>query len=283
MAALQRICEPGPKTDVAAWYSNTILPALWRLPAERFTSQAFWECFDHIHLGPLQADAVDRHDELDRAQGQLLGLWKAKRLVGPRLLSYDATNFHTFVASTNDRNTIARRGHNRQGRHNLRQVGLSYVLDGTHGLSLYHHVYPGNLTGPEEFSTSLPRLLQSLDDHQIARDSVTLVFDKGAAALANTLALDQSGIGWVSALPWNQAPPACRDMLRAGLRPEILRVLSQRAGPQSEHECGDDDASPAPAVGRSGAAGLPPGALELRCRRCWRLSYESQKWSCHGD
>jgi len=186
------------------------LPSLWHLPAERFTSQAFWDCFDQIQLGPLQTDAVDGHDELDRAQGQLLGLWKAQQLVGPRLLSYDATNFYTFVASTNDRNTIARRGHNRQGRHNLRQVGLSYVPDGTHGLSLYHHVYPGNLSDAGGFSTSLPRLSQFLGDIQVARGSVTLVFDKGAAALANTLALDQSGVGWVSALPWNQAPPACR-------------------------------------------------------------------------
>ena len=209
LAALCRICEPGPKTDVAAWYAKTILPSLWQLPAARFTSQAFWDGFDQIQLGPLEADGVD--DDLDRAQVRLLGLWHARQMVGPRVLSYDATNFSTFVASTNDRNTIARRGRNKQGRHNLRQVGLSSVLDGTHGLSLYHHVYPGNLTDTEEFSTSLPRLLRFLDDNQIARDSVTLVFDKGSAALANTLALDQARVGWVSALPWNQAPPAFRE------------------------------------------------------------------------
>ena len=32
LAALCRICEPGPKTDVAAWYDKTILPSLWHLP-----------------------------------------------------------------------------------------------------------------------------------------------------------------------------------------------------------------------------------------------------------
>ena len=157
LAALQRICEPGPKTDVAAWHGKTILPSLWHLPAERFTSQAFWDCFEQIHLGPLHTDAVDRHDEFDRAQGQALGLWKTKRLVGPRVLSHDATSLSTFVASTDNRNTIARRGHSKQGHHNLRQVGMSSMLDGTHGLSLCHHVYPGNLTDSEEFSTSLPR------------------------------------------------------------------------------------------------------------------------------
>ncbi|HTF25408.1 MAG TPA: hypothetical protein VK937_16105, partial [Candidatus Limnocylindria bacterium] len=52
----------------------------------------------------------------------------------------DTTNFYTYIASTNTRNHLAQRGHNKQGRHNLRQVGLSYVLDGESGLSLCHHV-----------------------------------------------------------------------------------------------------------------------------------------------
>jgi transposase len=211
LAAIHRICDPGPKTEVADWYKSTILPSLWRLPADRFTSQAFWDCFDQIQLGPLNSPAVSEQDDLDRAQRRLLALWKDRQMVSHRLLSYDATNFYTFVASTNGRNTIAQRGHNKQGRHNLRQIGLSYVLDGINGLSLCHHVYPGNLTDTEEFSTSLPRLLKFLDDNQIARDSVTLVFDKGSAALYNTLALDESGMGWVSALPWNQAPLEFRE------------------------------------------------------------------------
>ena len=61
----------------------------------------------------------------------MLGLWKQKQLVSRRLLAYDTTNFYTYIASTNTRNHLAQRGHNKQGRHNLRQVGLSYVLDGS--------------------------------------------------------------------------------------------------------------------------------------------------------
>jgi transposase len=132
---------------------------------------------------------VSKADDLDRAQLGLLALWKDKQMVSHRLLSYDTTNFYTFVASTNSRNTLAQRGHNKQGRHNLRQVGLSYVLDGVYGLSLCHHVYPGNVADTEEFSIALPRLLRFVDENQIPRDSITLVFDKGSAALYNTLDL----------------------------------------------------------------------------------------------
>jgi transposase len=131
--------------------------------------------------------------------------------VSRRLLAYDTTNFYTDIASHNPRNELAQRGHNKQGRHNLRQVGLSYVLDGKNGMSLCHHVYRGNVADAEEFSTSLARMLGMLDRCQIARDEVTLVLDKGSAALANAAELEEAGVGWIAALPWNQAPVAFRE------------------------------------------------------------------------
>jgi transposase len=195
---------------VADWYRNTILDSAWGFPPVRFRSQDFWDAFEQIlpeRLDPFSST----EDPLDHAQLRLLGLWKEKQLVSRRLLSYDTTNFYTYIASDNTRNELAQRGHNKQGRHNLRQVGLSYVLDGEHGLSLCHHVYRGNIADGEEFSTSLARMLGMLDRTQIARDTVTLVFDKGGAALANTVQLEEAGVGWISALPWNQAPLPFRE------------------------------------------------------------------------
>ncbi len=200
LAAIHRICQPGPKTEVAGWYDRTILRSLWDFPPERFSSQEFWDCFDRI-----------QEDELEQAQIRLVGVWKQKQLVSRRLLAYDTTNFYTYVASTNTRNELAQRGHNKQGRHNLRQVGLSYVMDGDNGLSLCHHVYPGNRADAEELPEALSRVGALLDRNQIPRDSVTLVLDKGSAALANTLELETAGVGWISALPWNQAPAGLRD------------------------------------------------------------------------
>ena len=211
LAAIHRICQPGPKTQVADWYGKTILHSIWGIPPERFTSQAFWDAFEKILPEHLDPPATGDDDPLDRAQLRLLDLWKGKQMVSRRLLAYDTTNFYTYIASNNTRNEVAQRGHNKQGRHNLRQVGLSYVLDGENGLSLCHHVYRGNVADGEEFSTSLYRMRGMLDRCQIARDTVTLVFDKGSAALANTVELQEAGVGWISALPWNQAPAAFRE------------------------------------------------------------------------
>jgi transposase len=210
LAAMHRVCQPGPKTEVAEWYRSSILASLWGLSAERFSSQAFWDAFEQI-LPADQQDLPFPQDPLDQAQLRLLGMWQQKQLVSRRLLAYDTTNFYTYIASNNTRNQLAQRGHNKQGRHNLRQVGLSYVLDGEHGLSLCHHVYPGHLADVDEFSTALGRITRMLDANQIERDSVTLVLDKGSAALANTVALEEARLGWISALPWNQAPEELRS------------------------------------------------------------------------
>lgn len=218
LAAIHRICQPGPKTAVADWYHRTILPSLWGLPPERFTSQAFWDAFEQILPAPGSSALTDE-DLLERAQLRLLGLWKEKQQVSRRLLAYDTTNFYTYIASDNTRNELAQRGHNKQGRHNLRQIGLSYVLDGENGLSLCHHVYPGDVADAQEFSVALPRIVRMLDQNQIARDTVTLVFDKGSAALANTVELEQAGVGWISALPWNQAPAEFRERAVEQLTP----------------------------------------------------------------
>ena len=231
VAAIHRVCAPGPKTDVAAWYERTILPTLWDLPATRFTSQAFREAFDHIAVP--DEDASGR-DDLHEAQRRLLAAWHAKHLVSPRVLAYDTTNFATCIASTKTRTRLAQRGHTTQGRHDLRQVGLTYLLDGERGLSLCHHVSPGNVSDAAELPAMLLRVTRLLDEAGIARDSVTLVFDKGTAALTNTAALAEAGVGWVSALPWKQAPVdlrtrALETVPLCGVDHPGVRAIGQRA------------------------------------------------------
>src|ERR1700739_2984077 len=71
LAAIHRICQPGPKTEVADWYGHTIFSSVWGSPAERFTSQEFWDAFNRIQTG-----SDGESDELEQAQSRLLAAWK---------------------------------------------------------------------------------------------------------------------------------------------------------------------------------------------------------------
>src|SRR5450631_4647569 len=95
LAAIHRICQPGPKTEVSDWYRNSILSSLWGFAPERFRSQDFWGCFDSIATG--ESLPAGKRDELEEAQLRLLGLWKEKQLVTRRLLAYVTTNFYTYI------------------------------------------------------------------------------------------------------------------------------------------------------------------------------------------
>ena len=147
---------PGPKTEVAGWYGRSILRLQWGFAPKRFTSQGFWDCFDRI------PDA-----ELDQTQIRTLGLWKGKHWVSHRLLAYDTTCFYTGVASTIERDHPAQRGNSKRDRYNLRQAGLSYLLNGENGMSQCHHVCPGKVADADERPEALSRLGVLLDGNRM--------------------------------------------------------------------------------------------------------------------
>ena len=240
LAAIHRVCQPGPKTEVAEWYRHSILAAIWGFPPDRFTSQAFWDCFERLVPEALSGED-GAEAPLDEVQQRLTARWQAQERVSGRLLAYDTTNFYTYFATTNTRSRLAQRGHNKQGRHNLRQIGLSFVLDGEHGFSLCHHVYRGDTPDVAELGATVQRVGQLLDRHQIPRHTVTLVMDKGAAALANTALLTDAGFGWICALPWTQAPADLRERpvedLTTCPQPGVRAAAAPRLVHGAEHLC----------------------------------------------
>lgn len=75
------------------------------------------------------------------------------------------------------------------------------------------------LADVDEFTVAPKRILRPPDQNQIARNSVTLVFDKGTAALDNTLQREEAKLGWISALLWNQKRAHNPLFLQAWIRP----------------------------------------------------------------
>ena len=209
LAAIHRICQPGPKTEVADWYRRSILHSLWGFPPERFSSQAFWDCFDQISPGGRRT--ARRRGSIEEAQLRLLGVWKEKQLVGRRLLAYDTTNFYTYIASTNTRRIWHNAATTNRGGIICDRWVSAMCWTATTALVCATTSIQAMSPMPKSCPSALARIVGMLDHQQIARDSVTLVFDKGSAALANTLELEQAGVGWISALPWNQAPAELRE------------------------------------------------------------------------
>jgi transposase len=66
-------------------------------------------------------------------------------------LLYDGTNFYTFIDTFNVRCEIAKRGKNKQGRSNLRQVSYALFCCSDGHLPLFYDVYEGNRNDARQF------------------------------------------------------------------------------------------------------------------------------------
>ena len=85
LAAFHRLGAPGPKTEASAWYRQTILYPLWGFEPERFSSQAFWDCFEQLLPEKEAAARQEKRQTQEEAQARLVGLWKKNTQVSRRL------------------------------------------------------------------------------------------------------------------------------------------------------------------------------------------------------
>ncbi|HEX7506538.1 MAG TPA: IS1634 family transposase, partial [Polyangia bacterium] len=120
---------------------------------------------------------------------------------------YDATNFFTFIDSTNTRPKLPARGHNKQKRHDLRQLGIALLCTREEGVPLFHRTYGGEVHDARSFVEVLPTIRERLVE--IGRDlqSLTMVYDKGNVSRANQERVDASGIHYVASLAVSNQRP----------------------------------------------------------------------------
>jgi len=189
LAAMHRAICPGSKRSFAGWALKTSLPEFVRFCPAKLDSQHFWD----------QMDTVS-DEQLEEAEKQVTLKLVEKGLFSPRLLFYDLTNFFTYIDSGNERSELAKRGKNKQKRHDLRQFGLAQVVTRDFLLPVFSEVYEGNRTDKELFIPFLTRLREKLAELNIFLEEITLVFDKGSNTKKNFAELDAEEISYVASL-----------------------------------------------------------------------------------
>jgi hypothetical protein len=173
-AIVARACAPRSKRAFADWARNTYLPELMRFTSADLTSQHFWDQMNAVAVDKL----ADLEQELVRAVVRIEQLQL-------QALAYDTTNFFTHIASTNLRPKLPQRGHNKQGRHDLRQMGLALVVDQQTQLPLAHVLYAGARSDMRTFAEFLQPVRKRLRELTLQPEQLTLVFDAGSSSRQN--------------------------------------------------------------------------------------------------
>jgi transposase len=170
LVVCNRAHAPCAKLRLRAWYERTALASELGLAASALDHRRVWDAMDAV-----SEQAIERIE-----QALVRRLLELGELEDGELLVFDPTNLFTFVASANERAELPRRGHSKQGRHDLRQVGLALLTSRRYRLPLLHHVYAGDRPDAPTFRELAERLRQRFQAVLERAESVTLVYDRGA-------------------------------------------------------------------------------------------------------
>jgi transposase len=198
LAALNRCVDPQSKAKLADWHRSSVLRRLLPLSDAQLTSQRFWDNMDRVSAD--QIVAIER--DLSAAAVSRFGL-------DLRCLLFDATNFFTFVDSFNTRATLPQRGHSKEGRANLRILGLALLVTADGDVPLFHHTYAGNQADAVTFRSVADGLAQRCRELAQGACDITLVFDKGNNSEDNLETIAKGPFHFVGSL----VPTQHKDLL----------------------------------------------------------------------
>jgi hypothetical protein len=233
--AIQRACSPGPKRDLAKFLDASV-PRVSCLPGSAFTGQAFHR---------LAQAVSDR--QLEQAQVAIAKAAVARFELSTSVLAFDTTNFDTHIATVTP-GELARRGHAKSKRSDLRVVGLGLLVSESGHVPLLHRVYSGNGSDQgvlEACLDGLRELHEALDEGEGRRGSAprTLVRDGGSWGPQLELDLDVAGYHTLISLPLGHgaAEQALQMATQRGAMKRLSGKLSQVRAARMRTKVGDLD------------------------------------------
>src|ERR1039458_5892511 len=180
LATAKRAGAPCSKLGFEQWWATTAGPRFTKVPVAATDHRRFWDAMDNLDTAKLAA--------AERAIAATMVSEFGLDLSG---LALDMTNFATFIDSTNEAAPIAKRGHAKQKRNDLRLVGLALVVTRDGAIPVTSHPYPGNRPDVTQFGAVLDELTARygalFDTHSDAgptgkdkaQPGPTVVFDAG--------------------------------------------------------------------------------------------------------
>jgi len=193
LAGINRAMSAVSKASMWEWFSQTVLLRYFPQASKAaLTSQRFWDHMDKINaktainIWKRILSAVVEREKIDLSS-----------------VSYDGTNFYTFIDTFNARCHIAKRGKNKQGRCNLRQVSYALFCSSDNHIPIYYDTYDGNRNDAKQFPLMLSRFhafLEKLAGKPCDVPNTTLIFDKGNNSADNFGLLDSTELKFVGSV-----------------------------------------------------------------------------------
>lgn len=214
--AVQRATAPGPKRDLPEFLDGSVARVSC-LPASKFTGQAFHR---------LAARVTDA--QLDAAQVALARAAVEQFELSTSVLAFDTTNFDTHIATTTV-SELARRGHAKSKRSDLRVVGLGLLVSETGHVPLLYRSYAGNSSDQGVLSScldALGHLHDALDQGESRTRPAERTLVRDGGFWSEQLELELDVVGYYSLISLPLGHRAAEQALVAAAQRGAMRPLS---------------------------------------------------------
>ena len=201
LRAIEKVCHPCSNREFYSWAKTTSLEYLLGISLAKMDSQHFWDQMNELPISvipKIEEQIVKRLIEIENISLDTLLL--------------DATNFFTFINTTNSKCSIAERGKNKKGRNDLRQVGILMVVSRKDIIPLFHETYTGNKADSKIFADTIHKITDRLRQITSDLENITLVFDRWNNSKSN-LSKNTLNIHYVGAL----SPSQHKDLMKEAI------------------------------------------------------------------
>ena len=231
--AIQRACTPGPKCELAEFLDASVARVSC-LPGAAFSGQAFYRVAQQVTA-----------EQLEQVQVAIAKAAVAHFELSTDVLGFDSTNFDTHIATLTP-GELAKRGHAKSKRSDLRVVGLGVLVSETEHVPLLYRSYAGNGSDQgllQECLEGLRKLHEALDEGEDRRKPAqrTLVRDGGFWSPQLELELGVAGYGSLISLPLSHAAAeqALQMAARRGAMERLSGKLSQVRAARMQAKVGE--------------------------------------------
>jgi len=223
LAAINRGVNAVSKRSMWDWFQDSfLLNYMIHIKKDTLSSQRFW---DNMNLIP--------ENKISTIWMNIINNAMKSYNIDLSHISYDGTNFYTFISTFNNRCSIAKRGKNKQGRSNLRQVNYALFCSKEDHIPLFFDTYDGNTHDSKEFLKIVPKFREAFADKINKNSRMTIIFDKGNNSPDNYKQIDSSPFNFVGSVKLDEHKelvtiPNKSSMLKSFDHPKLAEIKAYR-------------------------------------------------------
>lgn len=164
---INRCVSPASKSQLADWFSKDYISTIFPISPEILNASTYWNHFQLLD-----------EEKLTQIEIELTRTVLEEYKLDLSCVLFDPTNFYTFI-SEHDNDQLAKFGHSKESRDNLRIINVSLLCTLLYGVPLFHYTYEGNVQDAKHFKGVISQITDRFQAIGSDIEEITLLFDKG--------------------------------------------------------------------------------------------------------